>query len=197
MKPTTRHMSLVPTTTSDLSRLLGVSDDAVALCQQSLFLDLHIDTLIPPRLAGYDIFKAHRPWFGGRFFGHLDVPRMEAVHLDGAMWSITTNPFRTAKSRYRVFKNNLNRFTALMDQYPERLRWIRKSSELRGEGIGVLLSIQGGNALQAADSEIWPMLDQRLTRVTLVHLTNSVYGASNAPIHKLRRHKGLTQSGRS
>ena len=40
------------------------------------------------------------------------------------------------------------------------------------------------------------MLDQRLTRVTLVHLTNSVYGASNAPIHKLRRHKGLTQSGR-
>ena len=74
MKPTTRHMSLVPTTTSDLSRLLGVSDDAVALCQQSLFLDLHIDTLIPPRLAGYDIFKAHRPGLAVVSLGTLMCP---------------------------------------------------------------------------------------------------------------------------
>jgi membrane dipeptidase len=58
----------------------------------------------------------------------------------------------------------------------------------------VLPAIQGANALQAAadlDSELgggW------LTRVTLVHLTDSIYGATSSPL-SLRRHKGLTEQG--
>ena len=39
-------------------------------------MDLHIDTMIPERLWGYDPNVEHRHWLGGRFFGHLDVPRM-------------------------------------------------------------------------------------------------------------------------
>jgi membrane dipeptidase len=196
MSLSTEPTDLVPASSDALSRLLGVSDMAVALCRSALFIDLHIDTLIPPRLWGYDIFKRHRPWLGGRFFGHLDVPRLEQVSMDGAMWSITTNPFRTAKGRYRAFLRNLDHFSGQIEANPQRLRWIRDAGELRGEGIGVLLSIQGGNALEAADDSVWTALDHRLTRVTLVHLTNSVYGASNAPIHRFARHKGLTAAGR-
>jgi membrane dipeptidase len=197
MSSATEPTDPVPASSVSLSTLLGVTDTAVELCRNALFIDLHIDTLIPPRLWGYDIFKRHRPWFGGRFFGHLDVPRLEQVSMDAAMWSITTNPFRTANGRYRAFVRNLEHFSGQIEANPSRLRWIRNAGELRGEGIGVLLSIQGGNALEAADDSVWAVLDRRLTRVTLVHLTNSVYGASNAPVHRFVRHKGLSDAGRS
>ena len=175
---------------------LGVSLEAVELCRASLFLDLHIDTLIPPRLWGYDVFESHGPWFGGRFFGHLDLPRMSAVGIDGAMWSITTNPFRTSRNRFLTFQQNLARFTAQVDAHPNKLHWVRTAKDLEKKvGIGVLLSIQGGNALEAAPDAYWAELDGRLTRVTLVHLTNACYGATNAPWHRLRRHKGLTPQG--
>ncbi len=197
MSVSTDATQIVPVPSAALSKRLGVSEMAVELCRDSLFLDLHIDTLIPPRLWGYDILASHRPWFGGRFFGHLDVPRLEQVSMDGAMWSITTNPFRTAQGRYTTFLRNLDDFSRIVDANPERLRWVRDAKSLRGKGIGVLLSIQGGNALQSADDDVWDILDDRLTRVTLVHLTNSVYGASNAPVHCFRRHKGLTPCGRA
>ena len=178
------------------ARFLGVSREAVELCRSSLFLDLHIDTLIPPRLWGYDVFSPHDKWFGGRFFGHLDVPRMETVGLDAAMWSITTNPFRTAASRFHVFQKNLQRFTAQIAANSAKLYWVRKPADFkRNGGIGVLLSIQGANALEAAPDKYWQALDDRLIRVTLVHLTNACYGATNAPWHRFRRHKGLTPSG--
>lgn len=196
MSVSTDQTQLVPVHSGSLSTALGVSETAVALCRDALFLDLHIDTLIPPRLWGYDILKSHRPWFGGRFFGHLDVPRLEEVGMDAAMWSITTNPFRTTRGRYRTFQKNLNQFAALIEANPTRLRWVRNVDDLSGEGIGVLLSIQGGNALEGADESLWSFLDERLLRVTLVHLTNSVYGASNAPVHWFRRHKGLTTCGK-
>ena len=197
MSVSTDQTQLVPVHSGSLSTFLGVSETAVALCRDALFLDLHIDTLIPPRLWGYDILKPHKPWFGGRFFGHLDVPRLEEVGMDAAMWSITTNPFRTIRGRYRTFLKNLHHFSELVQSNPTRLRWIRNVDDLQGVGIGVLLSIQGGNALEGADESVWTILDERLLRVTLVHLTNSVYGASNAPVHRFRRHKGLSASGRA
>ncbi len=173
-----------------------MSEAAVSLCRDQLFIDLHIDTLIPPRLWGYDIFRDHTDRSPGLFFGHLDVPRIEAVGMNAAMWSITTNPFRTARSRFRVYTKNLEKFSRQVRANSERLRWVRTAQELRqGKGIGVLLSIQGGNALQSAPASFWDTFDDRLTRVTLVHLTNSAYGTTNSPWHRLSRHHGLTHAG--
>lgn len=182
--------------TDVFAQYLGVSREAVELCRRSVFVDLHIDTLIPPRLWGYDFFKPHRHWMGGRFFGHLDLPRMQTVGLNAAMWSITTNPFRTARSRFRIFRHNLARLTTQIESHADRLHWVERAADLKSQsGVGVLLSIQGGNALEAASDDDWSALASRLTRVTLVHLTNSCYGATNAPWHYLRRAKGLTPQG--
>lgn len=63
-------------------------------------IDLHVDTLIPPRPWGHDPLARHRSGpFGRYFFGHVDLPRLTDGGLDGAMWSITTNPFRGAAGR--------------------------------------------------------------------------------------------------
>lgn len=166
-------------------------------------IDLHIDTFIPVRLWGYDLHRRHRGGpLGGRFFGHLDLPRLVEAGITGAMWSITTNPFRTARGRWRAFQRNLRRLDTLTGRAPSQMSWATTAAEYRaarasGAHVG-LLAIQGGNALEwplrrgALDG---PLLD-RLTRVTLVHLTNSSLGATSSPAHRLRRHKGITPLGR-
>ena len=187
---------------ADLATWLGCSSEAVELCRDAGVVDLHLDTFIPPRLVGYDPLKAHGIGpLGGRFFFQADLPRLSAAGVTTAMWSITTNPFRRAASRWRVFQKNLTRFQLMVQRSEGGMRLCRTHSEVmaaRSEGVhGVLLSIQGGNALAAAPDAAASIPDRLVTRVTLVHLTNSVYGVTSAPLAGMRSGGGLTAAGKS
>ena len=165
-------------------------------------IDLHIDTFIPVRLWGYDIAQRHGPgWQGGRFFGHLDLPRMEASGLTGAMWSITTNPLRSARGRWQTLRRNVERFDAMVAGSSGRLRTVRDLPGYRAARAAaaqaVLPSVQGGHALCGAtrqELDAW-LATGWLTRVTLVHLVDSVLGSTSSPL-SLRPSRGLTDAGR-
>jgi membrane dipeptidase len=184
-----------------LARALGVSTEAVALTGSGELFDLHIDTLIPVRVYGYDLEKRHGLGiFRGRLFGHLDLPRIKDSGMAGAMWSITTNPARTAKGRWRVFEKNLGLLRSIVARSEGRLRIVRDHAELmearRAGAHAVLPAIQGGNALEAAPEGPRSIPDRMITRVTLLHLTNSVYGATSSPLSRLRSDRGLSAKGR-
>ena len=181
---------------------IGRIEEARALCQSSEIIDLHIDTLIPVRIWGFDPLAGRRRWpFGRFFFGHLDLPRSQRGGLSGAMWSITTNPYRGAKGRWRAFQRTLTRFRALADASEGQLCLVRNLSEYRAARArgshAALLSIQGGNGLEAAPGEAAGVPDDLLTRVTLIHMTHSVYGGTSAPFNPFRRQRGLTDRGRA
>ncbi len=170
---------------------------AVGLC------DLHIDTLIPPRLWGYDPRQAHGPGLlGGRFFGHLDLPRLLACGVSAAQWSITTNPFRTSAGRWRTWQANRRRFDSWIDSCGTAVQPVRSPEELaavRAVGRhGILCAVQGANAWQAAladDPGLDGVLgDGTVTRATVVHLTDSALGATSTPV-SVRPRKGLTEQG--
>ena len=182
------------------ARSLGCSVDAVRLVRACDVIDLHIDTFIPPRLWGYDPLVRHRGGPLGRFFfGHLDVPRMCDGGLGGAMWSITTNPFRGIASRWRVFQRNLRALRALIARSQGRLREVRSLAgyrAARADGAhACLLAIQGLNAVEGAPAGVLSLPDDGIVRATLVHLTNAVYGATSSPLGAARRRKGLTPAG--
>src|SRR5688572_595796 len=148
------------------------------------------------RLFSWDLRKRHDLGITrGNFFGHIDLPRIREGGLKGAMWSITTNPFRTAAGRWRAFTQNLERLgsaiastdgLAIACTHAEYLA-VRKSG-----AHACLLAVQGGNCFDAAPA----LPDRMITRVTLLHLLNSKLGATSAPTHRLKSHKGLTQKGR-
>jgi membrane dipeptidase len=179
----------------------GVSDEAWALTKASDLIDLHIDTLIPKRLWGRDPLASHG-WspLAGRFFGHLDLPRLEAGSVSGAMWSITTNPFRTAKSRWRTFLRNLEVYSEMAERSEGRIRVVTCHSEYvaaRAAGAHACLpAIQGGNALEAAPDLAGSIPGDLITRITLVHLTNSGFGATSSPGALFRAGEGLTSRGK-
>ncbi|MEC7984624.1 MAG: membrane dipeptidase [Myxococcota bacterium] len=175
------------------------SAEAIQLCQESELIDLHIDTFIPPRLWGYDPLRRNKHWiFGRHFFGHLDVPRMQEGGVSGAMWSITTNPFRSARNRWRTFLHNLETMETMFQRSNGRLMRVRSVEEYHRarsqKAQACMISIQGGNAIEYATPKDIP--DQSVTRITLIHLTHSCYGTSSTPTHFFRRHKGLTKRGK-
>lgn len=183
-----------------LARRLGVSTAAVELARDCELIDLHVDTFIPPRLWGYRVLGRHRGGpLGHRFFGHLDLPRIREGGLSGAMWSITTNPFRRPRQRFSVLVDNLRRLQQLTRASHGAMAIARTHSEYlsaRAQGAhAVIPVIQGGNALEAAPDGVASIPDNLVARVTLVHLTNSCYGATSSPHHRVRWSKGLTRAG--
>ncbi|MBT8494428.1 MAG: dipeptidase, partial [Deltaproteobacteria bacterium] len=161
-------------------------------------IDLHIDTFIPMRLWSYDINERHGPGvLRGRFAGHLDLPRIEEANLASAMWSVTTNPFRTKGGRWKTAVRNFEKLRDSLNSTEGRIRIAGTYDQYvaaRDEGAHVaLLSIQGGNAIDGAPDDELP--DPDLTRVTLVHLTNSMVGRSSQPV-QLSYQPGLTDHGR-
>jgi membrane dipeptidase len=179
----------------------GCSVEAVRLTRACDVIDLHLDTFIWPRVVRYDPLARHDGGpLGRRFGGHTDVPRLREGGVTGGMWSITTNPFRSAERRWQVFLANLRALRTLVARSNGALvetRTLRDYLASRErEAHAVFIAIQGLNAIESALGGLGAIPDGGIVRATLVHLTNSCYGATSAPFSRLRDDKGLTEAGR-
>jgi len=161
-------------------------------------VDLHIESYIPPRLWGYDLFERHdRHFLGGRWFGHLDLPRALDGGMTGGMWSIATNIARGPRGRWEALRENVAGLRATVEATEGRFEVVRDATEwreARGRGAhACLICVQGGNAYDAA-----PHADalEDVVRVTVLHLSNSILGRTSSPASGMAR-PGLTARGRA
>jgi len=190
-----------PTEARTLAARLGCSVEAVELTRSADVVDLHLDTFIPPRLWRYDVMARHRGGpLGRRYLGHVDVPRLRDGGLGGAMWSITTNPFRPAARRWTVFRENLAALRSIFARSGGALVEARSLTDYRAARArgahACFVVIQGLNALAGAPGGVAALPDDGVVAATVVHLTNAVYGATSSPLGLARRDKGLTAAGR-
>jgi len=180
-----------------LATSLKISREAVELVWTSEVLDLHLESFIPPRLWGYDLHRRHsyRVPLNGYFFGHLDFPRAIEGGLTGAMWSIATNITRSSGGRADHLEANARALAASIERHPQ-MRVVRNHTEweaARREGLhGALVCVQGGNAFEGRE---YLNPDGLLTRVTVVHLSNSIFGDTSSPL-RAGADRGLTDKGR-
>ena len=182
------------------ARELGISREAVELYRGSDVLDLHLDSFIWTRLFRYDLHRRHGLGpLRGHFLSQVDFPRVREAGLTGATWVITTNPWRRASRRPRVFLENLRRLQATLEAAPEDFRVVRSAAEYRkareAGRHGAFLGIQGGNALDRDLDALDLIPDDLVLRITLVHLSSSRIGVTSAPTGP-RRDGGLSSFGR-
>jgi len=164
---------------------LGISQAALEMYRSSEVVDLHVDSYIWTRILGYDLAKRHgRGLLGGRFYSQVDLPRIREAGIGGAMWSITTYPWRTASARGRALEHNLARLRSFFDAHPDTTI-VRSEAEYRAARAqgqhAVMLAVQGGDALE---SEPISLAREPLLRVTLIHMTGSAFGCSSAPLSR-------------
>jgi membrane dipeptidase len=182
------------------ARELGVSEAAVEIYLASDVIDLHIDSYIWARNAGYDLRKRHGLGiFGGRFYSQVDFPRVREAGMTGATWVITTNPWRRAERRPNVLLENLRRLQGIFESVPQDFQVVRTVAEYRQARAagrhGAFIGIQGGNALDRDLAALDLIPDNLVLRITLVHLSSSRIGVTSAPT-TWRSGEGLTSFGR-
>ena len=183
-----------------LAARLDCSIEAVELCRAADVVDLHLDTFIWSRIVGYDLFARHGGGpFGRRFGGHVDVPRLADGGVTGGMWSITTNPFRSAARRWAVFLENLKNLRALIAGSSGALAEARTLTEYRAARArgahACFLAIQGLHAVEAAPDSVASIPGDCVLRGTLVHLTDSCYGGTSSPLSLHPSDRRLTAAG--
>lgn len=179
------------------ARSLGVSREAIDVYAGSDVLDLHVESFLWTRMAGYDLHRRHGTGLlDARFYSQVDLPRMETAGMTGSVFSIATQPLRPRSQRTATLLKNVARLRAVLDAYPGA-RVVSSHAEYlraRAEGrMGCFLAIQGGNALDSAPDDV-ERAPEEITRITLVHLSNSTLGSTSSPL-KLRE-GGLTAFGR-
>jgi membrane dipeptidase len=181
------------------AKSLGVSLEAIELYLASDVIDLHVDSFIWTRVFGYDLTRRHgRGLLGARYYGQADFPRMHEAGIGGALWSITTNPARTASGRSLAFSENLRAFQAICAAAPQ-VQLVRNVADYRAARAAskhaVLISIQGGNALDHDSSCLAALSSGEVVAVTLLHLSRSRLGVPSASL--TGRNSGLTDAGRA
>ena len=185
---------------SSWARALSVSREAIEIYLGSEVIDLHVDAFIWTRVAGYDLTKRHGAGlFGARFYSHTDLPRVREAQIGGAIWAITTNPFRSSAARAETFAENLARLSSILKSCPDDVALVKTAAEYRAARAagkhGAFLGVQGGNALDR-DRDALELLDDRLVQVTLVHLSTSSLGQTSSPLSTETLWAGLPRRGR-
>jgi hypothetical protein len=175
------------TPTDLLADRLGISEEAVALARSSPFVDLHIDSFIWTRFVGYDLNARHtRLITGGRYAGHLDFPRAIDAGLSGGLYTITTNPFRSARGRWATFNKNLARLSHTIDASGGKVRkvttWSGYQAAVADGAHAAMIKIQGGNALSADAGYAHGFDDDSVLAITVVHLTHNTLGRTSTPL---------------
>jgi membrane dipeptidase len=181
------------------AQALGVSTEAVALYLDCEVIDLQVDSFIWTRTFGYDLRKRHgRGPFGGRFLSQVDLPRIREAAIGGALWSITTNPWRGPDGRAGAFDDNLAQLTSILASVPDDVALVDSAASYRAARAagkhGAFLAVQGGNAVDRDEQAIEALDDSGVVAVTLVHLSRSRLGQTSAP--GAGEDRGLTDVGR-
>lgn len=178
---------------------LGISREAVELYLASDVIDLHVDSFIWTRVFGYELGRHHgRGLLGARYYSQADFPRMYEARIGGALWSLTTNPLRTAAGRARAFADNLAAFERACGQAGDRVELVRDfAGYRRARAAGkhaAFIVVQGGNALDRDPGALAALEGGAVVAVTLMHLSRSRLGHSSSPLSRGRA--GLSDTGR-
>jgi membrane dipeptidase len=180
------------------ARDLGISREAVDLYLASDVVDLHVDSFIWKRFGVYDPMQRHGAGlFDARFYSHTDLPRLREARVTGALWCITTNPFRTSAGRARAFADNFARLRGVLGERPDDVVYCRDAADYAAaraaDQHAAFIAVQGGNAF-GGDAAALERVGDGIVLVTLVHLSTSPIGTSSFPIN-LRHGQGLTELG--
>lgn len=177
----------------------GVSREAMEIHAAAEVVDIHVESFVWTRLLGYRLAARHGGGvLGGRLYSQFDLPRMADGGVDGAVLSIATNPFRRHRRRAQALTTNLQRLMAEVEAHPGAGVVFDYAGYEQARAAGrrpCFLAVQGGNAIDGGGP-----IHPAISRVTLVHLTNSAVGTTGSPLGRRwggDRRPGLTAAGRT
>lgn len=149
--------------------------------QQSLVVDMHVDTLLINYLFGYDMTRKHRnPLPGSPFCYQADLPRMREGGLNVIGFGLVLNPLTISPDR-RLAKitKQIDYFKQVAAAHPEQLYLADTPSTIDNreqEAIGGVLGIEGAHALAGNLEWVQKYYDLGVRYLTLTHFSSNEAG---------------------
>ena len=174
------------------------SAEARALHAAHPAIDLHADTLMWSRWIGYDLGKLHEPFLpAAAFFGHVDVPRLEAGGIGAQFFGLVSLPV-AARGQVRAIDEQIDALEAQIAAYEgfSKIRSAEEIERVQREGTtGALLGIEGAHALEGDLDRVDHFARRGVRYLGLLHFSANeagfpAYGAGR------RDREGLTRWGR-
>jgi len=160
-----------------------ISEEARALHESSLVVDMHADSLMAAKVMRRDFRKRHRPPRGWQpWLLHADVPRLREGGVDAVCCGIVTHPFPAgARKRARA---SIQYARGVLAKGSRELALAGSPGDIRrarGEGrIAVLFGIEGMHMLSGGLEAIEEFYGLGARYVTLAHFTSNAFAVSSA-----------------
>ena len=154
-----------------------VSDEARALHDDALVIDLHADTLIPMRAGGYDISRRHR-WRLPRsaLFFHCDLPRWRDGGVNGQFFGLVTVPYPQRGCAAAIHRQ-IDLLERVCRENPGAIRLARSVADLdaarAGDMLAALMGIEGAHNLEGDIANLQVFYDRGVRYVGLAHFTSN------------------------
>jgi membrane dipeptidase len=132
----------------------GALRAAEALHARTAVADLHVDTLLAVRWAGYDLRRRHRnPFPRSPFFWQADIPRWRDGGLDVLLLGVVTLPVLSAEAGCAAAADRIiDLAEACARAAPDDLALCRTAAEVRAARdagrIAALLTLEGAHMLE-------------------------------------------------
>ncbi len=178
--------------------MANVSNEAREILAASHVIDLHLDLEVPVRVYGYDPTVRHATsTTAPLFWGHTDYPKLREAGFTGVAYDVATNPFRPAGNRLATTLANFERIQQRVAANADTLALVtdRKGYDTAraANQLVLWLAVQGANAFAADPTVLDGPVGDLVHRITLMHLTNSMFGGTNSPYGF---NKAITDAGR-
>lgn len=171
-----------------------VSEEARALHESSLVVDMHTDSLMAAKVMRRDLYRTHRPPRGWQpWLLHADVPRLREGGVDVVCCGIVTHPFPAgARKRARA---NIEYGRSVVMKGSGELTLAGSPEDIRRAGreggMAALFGIEGMHMLSGGLDAIEEFYGLGARYITLAHFTSNAFAVSSAdPFRGTARPKG-------
>lgn len=155
-----------------------ISDEAAAVHEAALIVDLHCDLLLTTGFLGWDWGRrhAHNPLPGAALFGHCDIPRMREGNLGCLALGVVSFPF-LGPWRAQHVRAIFDRLEGVLAKHPEDLALTPTADEIeqaRALGrIACFAGLEGAHGLMGRLDALPGYKDRGLGYVGLAHFTRN------------------------
>ncbi len=155
-----------------------VSEEARAVHESALIVDLHNDLLLTSYFLGWDWKRHHRPnpLPGAALLGHCDLPRLRAGNIGCLGLGVVVNPLR-GRSGPDAIRRDLDQMKREADEAPDQLVVCGDATSIRAARaagkIACFAGLEGAHALHGRLDDLPEFHRRGLRYVTLTHFSEN------------------------
>ena len=157
---------------------MTISDEARALHEQALIVDLHCDVLLTTTFLKWDWARRHRPnpVPGALLMGHVDIPRLRQGNVGCMALGVVTSPLAGRRGPVKI-ERMLDRMDEKLKLHPDHLELATTTQAIhqvrQRDRIACFAGLEGAHGLVGKLDRLEHYRDRGMRYVGLAHFSEN------------------------